>query len=939
MMKSKKMWIWIGAAAAAVVVIAVAIVLILNLGGNGPAGPGGDVPAGENTTYSISVKSIGGLPLEGLDVQIWTAGKKSLVMYGRTDENGEVDISAAAGDGYVVELTGVPKGYVVEETYPLTGKELEITLSTQLITDGSLSEVTEKFKLGDVMYDFTVTDTEGNEITLSEMLKEKDMVLLNMWFSTCDPCYKEFPYLDRAYQNYQDKVGVLALNCSVLDDENAVKAYKESMGVSMPMVKTPDSWAAALVGNSSSDGYPTSIVVDRYGVICLIHVGGLTSETPFNSIFNHFTGEDYEQKLCYNGVNDLVVAVKPTFTMPDAEDMNTALAGGDENMVFAPETGKDAEMSWPFVLDESGQVAYASNQGIENSFATLYIKVQLKKGQAIGFDYRSSCANGTDVMYVLVDKDDIYQITGVAQEDKWEKCYPWVADEDGEYEVALCYYKTEGDPQGDDTVYVKNFRIVDAAEVDTPSYIPRQAASSEDGFDFTYVNVVYNEADGYYHVGSANGPLLLADLINTTLFNEEESVNTLLYDGKIVLDGVNYYDKAVRFCNYASNSQLSGVCTVNKELAEYLKIVAQVAGFDGGENEWLKICRYYDAYGTGGQQLEDPIAGLAPFSAFEAKEGKNVPTNRLDYNRTIMPRGLWAKFVPTKSGVYRITSRTDTNSMVEGWLSDLSTLENWTSMAGSPEFLTVYEMSERMYSDESNVSMVYYMEAGTPYFIDLCYYDLYETGTIYYDIEYLGATYDLFQLASPGYFTYDTNATGDAMYYTIAGGIQVTEKNGKYYHLKEDGSVGSLLYADFSGITPIFTSQSLQEVIANGGFNFTRTEDDEFILAFMRERNNDPDATRAYLKEYWGSDYDAYAQEYQLEDVLAGKLHGKGQDLTAQAQAFISKMETAPVERQGCVEVTVELAQLLQKLMDKYTFADVDHSWTKLCYYYEYLGR
>ena len=43
-------------------------------------------------------------------------------------------------------------------------------------------------------------------------------------------------------------------------------------------------------------------------------------------------------------------------------------------------------------------------------------------------------------------------------------------------------------------------------------------------------------------------------------------------------------------------------------------------------------------------------------------------------------------------------------------------------------------------------------------------------------------------------------------------------------------------------------------------------------------------------------------------------------------------------ERVGCVEVDAELAELLQKLMDKYTFAGVDHSWTKLCYYYDYLG-
>ena len=36
--------------------------------------------------------------------------------------------------------------------------------------------------------------------------------------------------------------------------------------------------------------------------------------------------------------------------------------------------------------------------------------------------------------------------------------------------------------------------------------------------------------------------------------------------------------------------------------------------------------------------------------------------------------------------------------------------------------------------------------------------------------------------------------------------------------------------------------------------------------------------------------------------------------------------------------VTERLAEILQLLMDKYTFENVDHSWTKLCYYYDYLG-
>ena len=77
-----------------------------------------------------------------------------------------------------------------------------------------------------------------------------------------------------------------------------------------------------------------------------------------------------------------------------------------------------------------------------------------------------------------------------------------------------------------------------------------------------------------------------------------------------------------------------------------------------------------------------------------------------------------------------------------------------------------------------------------------------------------------------------------------------------------------------------------------------------------------------------------------VEEVLAGKYHGHGEDYTEQIRTYLDDIITSGAkERIGCVVVTEELAQLLQMIMDKYTFQNVDHSWTKVCYYYDYLGR
>ena len=44
------------------------------------------------------------------------------------------------------------------------------------------------YALGAPMPDFTFTDINGVSHTLSETLKEKEMVLINLWATRCGPC-------------------------------------------------------------------------------------------------------------------------------------------------------------------------------------------------------------------------------------------------------------------------------------------------------------------------------------------------------------------------------------------------------------------------------------------------------------------------------------------------------------------------------------------------------------------------------------------------------------------------------------------------------------------------------------------------------------------------------------------------------------------------------
>ena len=921
--KSKKL-LFIIISIVLVLAIVAAIVVPMLTSNSNDGDDTSDRPNGD-TLYTVNIKSNGGMPLSNLDVYIYaddTLG--DIVDYTKTNDNGTATFNLDKNSNYAIVISPLPKGYLAEKSYKFDGTKKDIVISSSLFTDADISSAT--LELGDVMYDFTVMKPDGTEIKLSEVLKTKKLVVLNFWYTTCSWCLEEFPLMQELYKDYSDDIEIIALN--PMEDNNAVDSFQKQYGYTFPMAACPASWANTF----SVQGYPTSIFIDQYGVICVVESGAITSKRPWVCAFDHFTADDYKQKLCKNGIGDLVTQIKPTFEMPKSEEIANAINSGTINVTYNPETeDENAEFIWPFVIGEkSGRsCVYASNKTIDGSYAILYANVELKAGQAVGFDYLVSSELGCDIMYVIVNDEDVFQISGVSSPEKWQSCYPCVADKDGTYEVAFCYLKDESGADGDDTVYIDNMRVVDKSQIDTATYLPRYAATANENDEYSYVNVVFNKNDGYYHVGSENGPLLLADLMGYTPFNEEESVQTLVMNGDADEKGVSLYDKKedkglgmVTYFSYASNAKINGVCTVNKELAEMLKQVARVAGFEDDDNEWLKMCKYYQAYGPGATQLADPIKGLAPFCAFKTTLGKNVATNNFYYDRVIMPRGLLSEFVPTKSGVYRFTSKSDYKDGIDAWIFNKDC-----------EVIYTYEHDEKLYTDPNNCSMVYYMEAGKPYYINMAFWDVYATGTINYDVEYIGASHKLFRLCAPGYFTYDTDATGSAMYDVIAGGIEPVVKDGKYYDSKD----GSAIYADFTGLTTVFNN-SITEMIEMGGFDFSKSETDGEILAYLKQNNNDTEKTDEYLKKLWGEEYDANAEIYQIDDIFAGRYHGNGDDRTEDIKKYLGKIIKSGDELNGCVVVDEELAEILQELMDKYTFEDVENSWLKLCYYYDYLG-
>lgn len=243
----------------------------------------------EQKTFCLEVKSEGGSPLADITVYIYADDTlNDLVAFAKTDKDGKA--SFAYNDGsYVAVLVGVPAGYVVDACYPVTGDNTVITLPVEL-QEGDLETVT--YNLGDIMQDFIFTAADGTQYQLSRLLQEKKAVVLNFWFLSCNPCKAEFPSLQEAYAEYADDVMVLAID-PVDQDNTAITAYGQELGLTFPMGAGDSQWEKAM----KIQGYPTTVVIDKFGTIALMHSGSITDAKIFKDMFAFFTAEDYTQTV------------------------------------------------------------------------------------------------------------------------------------------------------------------------------------------------------------------------------------------------------------------------------------------------------------------------------------------------------------------------------------------------------------------------------------------------------------------------------------------------------------------------------------------------------------------------------------------------------------------------------------------------------------------
>ncbi len=915
--------------------------------------PDDETPA--EYVYKVRTQSEGGFGLRNVNVTLYDGD--TVVASVNTNSNGDAfftDEHVTTLDNYRIAFTNVPNGWFIKnenvtyQTSTVRGSNINVNFIASLITDEGKNS-SSPYKLGEVVHDFAIKDTDGNVHQISSILQEKKMVMINLWATWCGPCASEFPPMNQAYNMYKDDVEILAISTDSGDTQSKVAAYKAEKSLNFPMIGSPDSTSA--VNNFfDNTGVPVTIIIDRYGVVSYKHTGNMLAITDFTSLFDKFVGDNYAQTVIDPNAQDgdengsgSVEMVKPDISNPNLSDVKAAFSGKESDFVYSWED--EDEYSWPWLIGKEGDNSYleASNKFLDNSYSILNIDFTAQANTTLVFDYTIATEKDADFLYVLIDGTIIHSLSGVSG--AWETCYSYVFEEEhvGEHTLSLIYIKDSSD-SGDDVVRIRNLRfeskstIVNQEGLDLN--ILRHAATEwNDPDDYQegdaktakfdkYVNVKLG-ADGYYHVIPENAaedyvvdldkdPLLFADLMNSNRWNKF-GVWQLAYNGMLVYNGIDLAEPIENFA-WGANESMNGYIPVTPALKELLDMIAQIKDIIGEakdetdsasrvnyfdknchlsyhENEWLENCLYFDHYGNT-PVMEDPTKGITFDGAIEIYEG----ANHIDVFKSMVPVGIKHKFTPTKSGVYHFYSTFSTEYFGKSekynpymWLVDS---DQKTFLAENDDFLL------HKTDNPENFDIKYYLEAGKTYY---CIFSLFLNSINEFDmnIDYLGSYYENFTNCAIGPYT--MNMITYKVFLPNTKNVLYDEANDVYRVANKDGvflgdiyeGLDDKVYLDLTNATIMFPYNTLSSYIES-----YENYDKEKRLFYLPDENGEM------------KDYSPIMADYLFESRLNnGELRGK-------------------------IAVNQELMYILLELTKEHDgFGGVKNSWQMLCYYYQPIGQ
>ena len=124
-------------------------------------------------------------------------------------------------------------------------------------------EVRENTAEGRMFTDFTIEDSDGKTVSLSDYVGKGKCVLVDFWASWCGPCKREIPNIKAVYDRYRSK-GLEVLSVAVWDNPQATKDTAKAYNVTWKQIINAQKVPTDLYG---IEGIPHIILFGPDGTI------------------------------------------------------------------------------------------------------------------------------------------------------------------------------------------------------------------------------------------------------------------------------------------------------------------------------------------------------------------------------------------------------------------------------------------------------------------------------------------------------------------------------------------------------------------------------------------------------------------------------------------------------------------------------------------------
>jgi peroxiredoxin len=122
---------------------------------------------------------------------------------------------------------------------------------------------------------FTLSDLNGSTISLLSLRGK--VVFLNVWATWCPVCRREMPALEQLHKDLKHRQDFQLLAVSEDQNQGAVASFIEKNGYTFRVLLDPDNRLEAMY---NVRGLPTTLIVNRQGVIVWNVTGGLDWSSP-----------------------------------------------------------------------------------------------------------------------------------------------------------------------------------------------------------------------------------------------------------------------------------------------------------------------------------------------------------------------------------------------------------------------------------------------------------------------------------------------------------------------------------------------------------------------------------------------------------------------------------------------------------------------------------